>query len=281
MAWVKLHTDILSDPKLMRAARKGARHLVLLPWLLAFAKHADDEGRLSVNGEPAEPEDIAETIPFCTRNQVERAISELKTLGILIEDGSFLAFARWDVRAGGWSDTKEATRDRKRRQRLKGKSHDSDTNDVTRDNPVTSRDGHKQIEKEKEKEKEVEKNPVAPDGAVAGNARPNWVSDFGDDYRRVRRGTPSYPTIGKSIKPLIDEHGVAVVRPAWLRFLESQKAQYGVPYFARNFGDFLDPTRAPPNGIANGKRWNAGEATFRNARAALGLDEPNGEGNAA
>lgn len=277
MAWVKLHTDILSDPKLMRAARKGARHLMLLPWLIAFAKHAEDDGRLSVNGEPAEPDDIANLIPNCTRNQVKNALDELAGLGILVKDGGFLAFSRWDVRAGKASDSKEATRDRKRQQRVRSIGHAGLTPDVTRD----SRSSHsldKEVEKEKEKEKEVE---PAPDGAAAVNARPNWVAEFGDDYRRIRRGVPSYPTIGKSIKPLIDEHGLAVVRPAWLRFLESQKAQYGVPWFARNFGDFLGDGRAPPNGIANGKRWNAGEATFRNARAALGLDEPNGEGNAA
>jgi hypothetical protein len=46
MTWAKLYTDILSDPKLMRAARLGHEQLQLLPWFVVFAKQADDRGRL-------------------------------------------------------------------------------------------------------------------------------------------------------------------------------------------------------------------------------------------
>jgi hypothetical protein len=278
MAWVKLHTDILGDPKLMRATRKGARHLVLLPWVIAFAKHADDDGRLSVNGEPAEPDDIAQLLPGITKNQVKNCLFELQSLGILVEDAGFLAFSRWDVRAGKASDSKEATRERQRVKRDRVRGHADVTRDVTRD----SRAGHSlDLEVDKEKEPEKEKDPASGADNGAGGKRPNWVGVLGDDWRNLRRGVPPYPTIGKQLKPLHDEHGSEVLRAAWLVFLESQKAQYGIPYFARNFGDFLPngPIRSPPSDA--GKRWNAGEATFRNARAALGMDDPKRGGTAA
>ena len=190
MAWVKLHTDILGDPKLMRATRKGARHLVLLPWIIAFAKHADDDGRLTVNSEPAEPDDIAQLIPGATRTQVKNCLEELKSIGVLVEDGSVLTFSRWDVRAGRASDSKDATRERKRQQRLRSKGH----GDVTRDTPVTSRNGHA-LEKEKEEEKEKEVEKRGPPAAAVG--RQNWVTELAEDWRRNRRGRPPIGTIGK------------------------------------------------------------------------------------
>jgi hypothetical protein len=98
--FAKLWTDVLDDPKLQRAARKGARHLVLLPWLIVFAKRADDDGRLTVNGEPAEPEDIARSVPNASTKQVEGALRELEGIGVLYrEDDQALRFAQWDRRA--------------------------------------------------------------------------------------------------------------------------------------------------------------------------------------
>lgn len=94
------------------------------------------------------------------------------------------------------------------------------------------------------------------------------MAELGDDWKRIRRGKPPYPHIGAELKPLYGEHGIDVLRPAWLRFLQSEKAQYGVRYFATHFGDFLEPARSPPNGTPG--RYNAGEATFRNAQNIFG-----------
>src|SRR5687768_13695273 len=101
MIWMKLHSDILDDPKLMRAARHGSKQLVLLPWLLAFAGRASDDGRLTVATAPADPEDIARGIPGVSVEQVAQALEELAQVGILVTDfdGS-LRFARWAKRAG-------------------------------------------------------------------------------------------------------------------------------------------------------------------------------------
>jgi len=118
MAWTKLHTDILGDPKLLRAARKGAKQLLVLPWLLAFAKQADDEGRLTISGQPAEPEDIAPLLPGVSPRQIERALIELEEIGVLIRDDRILFFAAWERRAGEKpSDSKEAISERVKRHR--------------------------------------------------------------------------------------------------------------------------------------------------------------------
>lgn len=80
MAWVKLHTDILGDRRLMEGAASGLRGLELLPWFMAFARRADDRGRLTVAGAPADPEDVASGIPGATPGRV--AIATLSLLKI-------------------------------------------------------------------------------------------------------------------------------------------------------------------------------------------------------
>jgi hypothetical protein len=113
MAWVKLHDDILGDPKLMRAARRGSADLIVLPWLIAFANMAGDGGRLSVGGSAADPDDIAYQIPGATAEQVGRALNSLEGIGVLTEDpDGCLRFAKWDHRQSKPSNSKEAIRER-------------------------------------------------------------------------------------------------------------------------------------------------------------------------
>jgi DNA-directed RNA polymerase subunit N (RpoN/RPB10) len=180
VAFVKLHTDILGDAKLLRAARKGAGALFLLPWLLAFAKDADDDGRLTVNGEAAELDDIAPKIPCATKKMVGQCLSELEEIGVLIRDGEVLRFARWDARAGKDSDSRDATRNRKRAQREREKSRD-----VTRDMSVdVTRNGHAvEKEKEKEKEKEQESASVTSCGVTFDHAWSEYPRRSGTNSR--------------------------------------------------------------------------------------------------
>jgi hypothetical protein len=62
---------------------------------------------------------------------------------------------------------------------------------------------------------------------------------LGEDYASIRKGKVPFGEIGKALKSLHEEHGIAVLRPAFVRFLNSPKAQYGVTWFAKNLGDFL------------------------------------------
>lgn len=203
--YAKLWTDILGDEKLMRAARKGAKHLVILPWLFAFAKKVDDNGRLTVDGEPAEPDDISALIPGVTPRQVAACFEELERIKVLVrDDDGALRLSAWEHRSGAGSkpsDAPESVADRVRKHRLRKKAAastsanetphtDEDTlsetpsvtPDVTRSETpsVTPRNAdvtsyarsreeeeEKEEEKELEKELEIEKESSSSSGAVA------------------------------------------------------------------------------------------------------------------
>lgn len=165
VAWAKLHTDIIGDEKLLRAARKGAKHLHWLPWLIAVAKRAEDGGRLTVGGEAADPEDIAPLIPGGTVKSIAGCLSELEAIGVLCRDtDNALAFANWERRSGGKpSDDPDHIRDRVKRFREKKKR-----DDVTPGNALheTRRNA---IEVEVEVDAEVEKE-VEPDAERVSSA---------------------------------------------------------------------------------------------------------------
>lgn len=124
MTWCKLHTDILSDAKLLRAARKGARSLVILPWLMVWAREHDptDGGRIVLGGDAAEPEDIAAALPAVSAKQVEACQREAEAIGVLVrDDDGVLRFAAWEGRSGKGSakpsDHPDAVRVRVQRHR--------------------------------------------------------------------------------------------------------------------------------------------------------------------
>lgn len=118
MLWLRLHTDILADPKLMRAAREGAKCLSLTPWLLAFAKQADTGGRLTVGRVPAEPQDIAAMIPGTTTQTVQGCMNELTAIGVLVADeDKVLRFSRWNARQSKPSTALKAVRERVQKHR--------------------------------------------------------------------------------------------------------------------------------------------------------------------
>jgi hypothetical protein len=128
--YAKLSTDIIGDEKLMRAYRRyGARHLYVLPWLLAYAKKVEDGGRLTVDGSPAEVEDIAQGMPIPAK-QIAAGMGELEAIGVLErdEDGA-LRFRAWKKRSGEQEPAKsrkpsqspEAIKERVQRFRAKRK----------------------------------------------------------------------------------------------------------------------------------------------------------------
>ena len=187
MLWAKLHTDIIGDPKLLRAARKGARHLHWLPWLIAFAKAADDDGRLTVNGEPVEPEDVAPQLPGCTPESIAACIMELATIGVLtIDEDGVYAFAQWQERSGTKaSDDPEARNERVRRHRAKKKRERETLRNAlhaTRGNAIEEEE-----EKEQEREKESSSSPPPDEtwreSADEGQARERVIAALGNGDR--------------------------------------------------------------------------------------------------
>jgi hypothetical protein len=125
MGWSRLWDDVLGDPKLLRAARRGMQELELLPWLQAFASQAADGGRLTIGDEPADPEDIAGLIPGMTAERVATALAALTEIGVLtVDSDGAKRFAAWKKRQepGKPSDARDRTAERKRRQRAKDKT---------------------------------------------------------------------------------------------------------------------------------------------------------------
>lgn len=191
MPWTKIHTDILGDPKLLRAARKGARELCLLPWLFAFAKSAEDGGRLTIGGDPAEPIDIAPLIPSATPKRIARALKELHEIGVLTidPDGAY-RLAAWEKRAEQKpSDSKEAIRERVQRHRDTQRSernaeHETPSNtpsnalQETRSNATEKRRG------EENREEKKREDPVVP-------SAPRFEDAWGR-YPQRAGGNPRY-----------------------------------------------------------------------------------------
>lgn len=216
MAWAKLHTDILGDVKLIRASRKGARHLVLLPWLIAFAKAADDEGRLSVGGIPAEPEDIAPLIPDSKPAHVAGCLASLAAIGVLsIDTDGAYRFTQWSRRSDTYpSDDPKAVRDRvrehRRRQRNEHQSNEPDSLHVTNGNDSVKRGAlAREVEGEGELE-ERERNKrrgrgSAPDPEWADEAEGLWTERVGSVSRRKMLN---------SLRPLVSKHAWPAVKAA-------------------------------------------------------------------
>lgn len=199
MAWAKLHTDILGDPKLMRAARKGARELLYLPWLIAFAKEADDNGRLTVGGERADAVDISALIPGGTPKAVTAAIASLVSIGVLVEADGALCFAQWETRSGGKpSDSPSAIGERVARHRAKQRETPAPDNGnalpVTPGNALHETPSNatekRRGEERREEKKRGEENDAAP--RKEKSPAPVWLDTLLSRWEaRVGKTTPA------------------------------------------------------------------------------------------
>lgn len=275
MTWGKLHDDILADPKLMRAGRKGAMHLFVLPWLIAFAIKAADHGRLSVGEDPAEPEDIADQIPCVTAMQVAGALSELEAIGVLSEDPDGCPrFTKWEDRQAKPSSTKTAVLERVHKHRAKArKSVTTERNTTTALQGVTetasegvTTPGAEAVtpcnatEKRREEKKEKkEKNP----GAVAPRTRPTWVTD-GVALWTTLVGTIPLEQFGAALKPIVVLHGWPAVRPdleKWARGRIARGQACNPTWYAKEASARLTPK--PPLVDEHGQLTEYGERMSR------------------
>jgi hypothetical protein len=272
MTWGKLHDDILADPKLMRAGRKGAMHLFVLPWLIAFAIKAADHGRLSVGEDPAEPEDIADQIPCVTAMQVAGALSELEAIGVLSEDPDGCPrFTKWEDRQAKPSSTKTAVLERVHKHRAKVKRAASKERNTTPalqgvtgsdeggvstpgDGAVTPRNAT-----EKRREEKKEKNT----GAVAPRTRPTWVTD-GVALWTTLVGTIPLEQFGAALKPIVHLHGWPAVRPdleKWARGRIARGQACNPTWYAKEASARLAPK--PPLVDEHGQLTEYGERMSR------------------
>jgi hypothetical protein len=132
MAWLKVHTDILGDPKLQRGVRAGLKGLELVPWLLIFAKQANDDGRLSIGDHAATGEDIAPLIPGARAHHVDACLTSCLAIGVLEQgDDGVPFFPNWARRQGRPADMPERTRERMRKSRERRNAALAGSGDVT------------------------------------------------------------------------------------------------------------------------------------------------------
>ena len=223
MAWLKLHTDVLGDSKLMRAARKGAKNLALLPWLLAFAKEANDGGRLTVDGVPADPEDIAALIPGVRPKDVTTCCDSLISIRILTrdDDGAY-RFTNWQKRQQKPpSDAPERVRERVQKHRAHHTSNGHTTpiettekRDVTSDVTTPQRRYlAREVEVEVEAEVEEKRKTKSNRGGAQRPAPPGWVGEALAVWTRcVGHTTPA--KVQGALSPLVAVHEWPAVKAA-------------------------------------------------------------------
>jgi hypothetical protein len=261
MPWAKLHTDILGDPKLMRAARKGAKGLEYLPWLIAFAKGADDHGRLTVGHEPADAVDIADLVPGATSRGIRTALNALEAIGVLLrdEDGA-LAFARWDVRSESKpSDSPSAIAERVARHRTKLREATRNAESETPGNASDVTPGNATEKKREEESKRrgeesadaratagtnghaprAGRRPSAPPPAWAGPLADHWIS-------RVGATTPA--KVARALAAAVAQHGEPLVlrgMDAWINARVASSRAMKLDWFAEEASLWVERASAP------------------------------------
>jgi hypothetical protein len=250
MPWAKLHTDILGDPKLMRAARKGARDLIYLPWLIAFAKLADDAGRLTVGEDPAEAADIAPLIPGASVKSVAVALASLESIGILARDDGALRFTRWEVRSEAKpSDSASAIGERVKRFRDKQRNADSNALPETPSNALRETLDNA-TEKRREEEKREEERRGERNGADAPPSRPlravpAWLVTLGAQWES-RVGTATPAALRRLLGGAVAMHGESAIAKA-VDLYASERIEQGKPmkleWFAAEVAGWVERTK--------------------------------------
>jgi hypothetical protein len=279
MAWAKLHTDILGDPKLMRAARKGARELVFLPWLIAFAKEADDNGRLSVGGEPAEPADIADLVPGATRKMITEALKNLEQIGVLHRDrDGFLCFSAWERRSGAKpSDSVEAIRERvaahrqrRREAQVAVEQSPTDTGnvtDVTPGNALHETPGNAIEKRRGEKKKRRGEENGVTHAARADAPPPPWLAAVRARWL-LRVGRVSVAAVERELAESVPLHGAEKILGAIDVYAETRIAEskpMKIAWFAEEIGTWV--ARTEPVVDDEGLPTERGLAIMAGARA--------------
>jgi hypothetical protein len=250
--YAKLWTDILDDPKLIRAARQGAKHLVYLPWLFAFAKRADDDGRLTVAGLPAEPVDIARSIPGGNVKHIAECLRWLVGIGVLVaDDDGALRFAAWGRR--NWmapSDTPDQVRDRVAKHRAKRRSVTTHVTDEVTPIVTTSVTGEvttarsRDIDLDRDQDKNKENNTA---DAAASEPSKNWPARLTEHFQR-EVGHVALGHLAKVLKPFVDRDGVEIIETAITYYALERRALGRAgkfAWFAEGIAQWIDNAKQP------------------------------------
>ena len=80
--------------------------------------------------------------------------------------------------------------------------------------------------------------PMAKDSpsSSSSSTKLTWLTPFGDAWKAAYGGEPAFGPLAKHLKPLVSEHGQAVLA-AWQRYLAATDAQYAsAARFSQTFG---------------------------------------------
>jgi hypothetical protein len=120
-------------------------------------------------------------------------------------------------------------------------------------------------------EKEHKGEPEASAaGAAATVSRSSWITRFAEAWRAQYGGEMGIEPALRALGRLVKHHGQPEVLRRWRIYLAATDGAYAsAARFASTWGVWSQPSSGP----ARARRENAGEANYRAARAALGLEE--------
>jgi len=88
------------------------------------------------------------------------------------------------------------------------------------------------------KKRRARQTTVSP-GLLEGEALGRgWVARFGDDWKELTGGIPSYGKIGGIVGAVVEAYGEERARAAWRAFCLSPDQRFGAAYFVEHFGRY-------------------------------------------
>lgn len=161
--WIKITTDMFDNRKVKHLRRLPDGNNIVLIWimLLTMAGRCNSGGMIFLTENiPYTPKMLADELEF-EENTVKLALEALERFGMIVVQEDYFAIAGWNEHQNteGLEKIKEQNRLRKQRQREKAAllpEPEEMSRDMSRDCPVTSRDGHAtDIEEDKDKEEDT------------------------------------------------------------------------------------------------------------------------------
>ena len=246
--WIKITTDMFDNRKIKHLRRLPDGNNIVLIWimLLTMAGRCNSGGMIFLTENiPYTPKMLADELGF-EENTVKLALEALERFGMIISAEEYFAIAGWTEHQNteGLEKIKEQNRLRKRRQRENASALPAPnemSRDMSRDCPVTSRDGHatdididKNIDKEKDIDISVKKETRHKYGQynnvlLSDTDMEKLKSEFPDYKERIERLSEYIASTGKSYK-----NHLATIR-AWAR-KDVQKKSYGRTVEEKNAG---------------------------------------------
>lgn len=264
LRWIKLRTDLFSDPDLrLLLMRPDGRDCVLV-WqlLLTLAGRSNDHGRIwRREGLPYTPAHLAALL-YSDEHLIESSLAALEEAGLVEEEDGVLRIPDWDEEQTAAAEelSRIATRERVRRYREKAcASEDTGSSDSVRsDQEIRSA--------------ELAAGHALPDAVCAEPAAYDAEPDPCNDPSEICNGQSV--TCNADVTPIERERETEEKRKreSGARFVPPTKEE--VAAYCRQRGNRVDGDRFVDYYTANG--WLVGKNRMKDWRAAVRAWESNG-----